>query len=606
MKGFLLFLLVLAMPALSSVIEVPAQVHSLRLAEGLEYLHVRRDSHTLPDASESWEVSGGTLAFGFDKTPLWVRFELKNSAPQARHLVLEIANPLLDQVDVWTGTTEHRSLLASAGDQRPLNGQTLLAPNIAIPLDLAAGETLPVLLRIETSGSLNVPLAIMDVSHYTGQTTALIAFQVLLLGALLGIGIYQFMVFLQLRERGFLLYSLFILFSTLTLAGLQGLPQTYFGSTYRLYADTMILVSYALALMSALSFILTALSVRASRPRYAMAAQGLTFACATALCLISVLDYGFMIRLMTVLSSSTVIVVITIQVRRMLDHYEPAYYSGGATIFAGIGVILYIAGKSGWIEPSLLTHHAADIGILLMAVFYALALSQRIDREQKLRIQAQRATMNAQKQLLTTEKTLNKELDNLVQERTRDLEEANDKLRHMSLTDPLTGLSNRRHLDQQLENSLIQSRDTATPLSLMIADIDHFKQINDTYGHPFGDACLVEVARRIQAEIPETSSTAARLGGEEFVILLEGTPHEKALLTAEAIAAALRNTPVTSEGHETRLTASFGLITTIPESDTSGLDLINRADALLYRAKQNGRDRIETGPSQLENSHSVN
>ena len=140
MKGFLLFLLVLAMPALSSVIEVPAQVHSLRLAEGLQYLHVRRDSHTLPDASESWEVSGGTLAFGFDKTPLWVRFELKNTAPQARHLVLEIANPLLDQVDVWTGTAEHSSLLASAGiggiilgfAAKPVLGNLLAGMQIAL------------------------------------------------------------------------------------------------------------------------------------------------------------------------------------------------------------------------------------------------------------------------------------------------------------------------------------------------------------------------------------------------------------------------------------------------------------------------------------------
>jgi two-component system cell cycle response regulator len=182
-------------------------------------------------------------------------------------------------------------------------------------------------------------------------------------------------------------------------------------------------------------------------------------------------------------------------------------------------------------------------------------------------------------------------LDSLVRERTRQLEGALDEIRALTLTDPLTGCYNRRYLDERLVEQFVRSQRSGRELSLAIVDIDHFKRVNDTYGHAAGDEVLRGLADILIREMRAQVDWVARIGGEEFVVLLPETGLEAARVVAErlriAVAAAHFNV---DEVTTLRITASFGVATRL-EGDTAE-SLLARADAMLYRAKKSTRNLV--------------
>lgn len=166
---------------------------------------------------------------------------------------------------------------------------------------------------------------------------------------------------------------------------------------------------------------------------------------------------------------------------------------------------------------------------------------------------------------------------------------AHQKLQQLASTDPLTGLNNRRSIEPQLESEVSRARRHQAHFSVIIADLDHFKRVNDQYGHIVGDGVLCEVARRIESLL-RREDRAARWGGEEFLVLLPETDLEQAEIVAEKIRQAIADRPVAANGFRIPLTISIGVATW---TDDSGAEsLIRRADKGLYRAKGSGRNRV--------------
>jgi diguanylate cyclase (GGDEF)-like protein len=182
---------------------------------------------------------------------------------------------------------------------------------------------------------------------------------------------------------------------------------------------------------------------------------------------------------------------------------------------------------------------------------------------------------------------LNAELESIVAERTRELVAKNRELEVLSVTDRLTGLFNRRKLDEVLEEELLRCRRYGVEFAVIIMDIDHFKRVNDSHGHHVGDAVLQAMAA-ILREGTRDADALARLGGEEFVIVCRHADLEGALDTAERMRAAIDAHSFPGVG---RVTASFGAAACC-DQDTSD-SLLERADAALYRAKAAGRNRVE-------------
>ncbi len=182
---------------------------------------------------------------------------------------------------------------------------------------------------------------------------------------------------------------------------------------------------------------------------------------------------------------------------------------------------------------------------------------------------------------------MNADLESLVATRTQELVEKNQQLEILSITDTLTGLFNRRKLDEEMDEELARSSRYPIPLAVIMVDIDHFKRVNDTYGHGAGDIVLVDVAN-ILRNCTRASDAAGRLGGEEFVVLCRHSTIEGALAAAEKLRVAIECHAFAGVDP---ITASFG-VAAFREGDTV-TSLLGRADAALYRAKNNGRNRVE-------------
>ncbi|MDA1260161.1 MAG: diguanylate cyclase [Planctomycetota bacterium] len=171
------------------------------------------------------------------------------------------------------------------------------------------------------------------------------------------------------------------------------------------------------------------------------------------------------------------------------------------------------------------------------------------------------------------------------------------KFRGLSSRDPLTGIANRRIMMERLEESWSRVQRHHEPLAIAVADVDHFKVVNDKFGHPTGDRVLKQVAQVLRTSL-RGEDTVGRWGGEEFMILLplQGLVSAKAAL--ERCRVQIQSAPVESEdGRPVRVTASFGLALLPGDPATTIQELVAAADAALYRAKRNGRNRVEVAPS---------
>jgi two-component system cell cycle response regulator len=180
-----------------------------------------------------------------------------------------------------------------------------------------------------------------------------------------------------------------------------------------------------------------------------------------------------------------------------------------------------------------------------------------------------------------------------------ELKEKNEQLVLLSRTDALTGVWNRRYLLEMADIELARAQRYGTPLGCIILDLDHFKSINDRFGHTMGDQVLVAVARMLQRDLRKCDM-AARYGGEEFVVLLPQTGLEGAQTVAERERASIGSLAVSFGDAVVHPTASFG-VTAIPACRAGTFaDLVGKADAALYRAKEKGRNRVETLTPETE------
>ncbi len=172
-----------------------------------------------------------------------------------------------------------------------------------------------------------------------------------------------------------------------------------------------------------------------------------------------------------------------------------------------------------------------------------------------------------------------------------ELKKSNDRLKQLSDTDPLTLIYNRRYMMNMLEKEMQRAERKGGHLSLVMIDIDHFKHVNDQYGHQRGDEILASIARLSQSGL-RSYDFVSRYGGEEFVLTMPETSHEDALIIAERLRNLIQNHSYTGSLKALKVTASMGVATYPTDFITSVPDLIREADEAMYRAKVAGRNRV--------------
>lgn len=318
------------------------------------------------------------------------------------------------------------------------------------------------------------------------------------------------------------------------------------------------------------------------------------------------LNYANIWLAIQVLTTFTLLILLYIS-RKLPENYS--HFSASYSImllvqlsFHLIAYVLYF-----WLASVLAINALDMLAFWLMAIMVTYIMGRRYyghlqDEKlaQQLAITSAKTSEKAQQELLLVQQEGQELLESRVQERTlelnialQELELANKELQEKNTFDELSGLYNRRHYDQKLMAEFRRSRRNLTPLSLILVDIDHFKIVNDSYGHLAGDKCIVEVANTIKSLLRRGSDVACRYGGEEFCLILPETDASGAAALAQEICQSINTQQIFNNENIINLTVSCGVTTYQQEKIGTPEVIFASADRALYKAKQAGRNQIQ-------------
>jgi len=490
------------------------------------------------------------LNFGIGARPAWIRFAVDNpgAAPVERRLAIEIA--WLDRVEVYV---RHRGETVAShrlGDIQPYAQRPVANRYFVLHHAFGAGVS-EVFVRVETPDPMVVPITLLspEISH-TRQMQQEFSYGIIY-GFLLALMAYNAILYLSLRSSRYLFYSLY-------LAMFVAMNVAYTGHGYAwLWPDSPVWQQWSnpflmfLYGVSGLVFAIRFLNLRVYFPRVRKAV--IAFCAGFGVLLAAAFLLGSQkVALLAAFSFVFLFtgIMLLLGILSVRAGQKPARYFLIAAVAAMVGALLTTLATWGFIPHNSWTFRAVEIGMLLDATLLALALGYQFRVGQEERLRAER----------------------------------------LAQLDPLTGLNNRRAFYDKTSPLWSQAIRHGHATSVMLIDIDRFKQINDAHGHAHGDAVLKAVAGVLKTAMRE-EDILARWGGEEFIVLLPETDREEGLALAERLRAAIAGLQVPGETGATGVTASIGI--TQAEHEHFTLDaLIAAADECLYQAKQQGRNRV--------------
>lgn len=601
----LLFFLFFLLPSLGSAaaLELREDSSALRLAAHLQYLLPEQElDFAAASQADGWQaVRGSSLSLGRQRGAVWVRMELHNQSPRSDWQLL-VEWPILDLIELRTldPASGRWSPLLEAGDHLPLSAWPQATRQPTFPLLLPSGETRWVYMRLRSEENLVAPMQLLTTEAFAQQELTQRMLLGLFFGAMLAVLLYNASLFLFTGSRSYIWYTIYLLGVVVYELALSGFGILYLWPELGRPAAMIYGISAIWSFLAATIFVRSFLRI-AHYGGWVLWANNLLLGYwLLALALLLARPqwlYGFGVNLVALLSC-VVAVATAISLWRRGNRSAPLFaVAWGFLIFC---TLVHVAALQGVLPVNPLTLRIQTLGFFAEFILLSVALAERINSERKARIEAQgeligerEARLASQQQLLEEQARANEELERRVlarttelQQSTRELAQANAELTRLSNTDALTQLANRRHCDQQL------AQQANEPLVVMVIDIDHFKRINDTYGHPFGDRCISAVAEVLRHSARRSGDLAARYGGEEFFLLLSGASCEAGLARAEQIRAEVAALDLHYRGTAVPLTISLGLACHDAQGELHMQALIDAADKALYEAKAGGRNRV--------------
>lgn len=586
-------LLWLAIPAWATI-ELGRLQQPLPLGQQLTVLQDDSGLLTLADvtapqhAGRFRPVTQQVANFGYSRSTVWLRIELDNRGPR-RDWQLGVHYPQLDYLDFYQLDGQGRLLRhEQAGDQRPFGLRPLPHRQFHFPLLLATGQRSTVYLQVRSAGTLLLPLSLTTPQWQQAADRHEQLLAGFFGGTLLAMLLYNLLLYLSLRERSYLYYVLYIASFGLSQATLYGLGSEYLWPDGHYNNVALPLATGLTALFLGL-FSRRFLQLPQQWPAAARVIDGFIAVFAAVAIGAFFLDYGLTIRTAIVSSLIAPVALFVIAIRLWRRGYQPARYFLIAFAALLLGFLANGLTMLNLTPDNPLTGYGMPVGSMLEITLLSFALAHRLKLAQEANQRLQQAHAA--------------ELEQRVGERTRELDQAlqeltlsNARLRELTLQDALTGLKNRKFFDEQFPLLWRHGHRWRQPLALLMIDIDFFKQVNDRYGHPAGDAALKRVAAVIAGCANRPGDQAIRYGGEEFAVLLPNTGEAGLRHVGECIRSKVAALPFSFAGTDIPLSVSIGAACCIPGGDAEMDALLTRADQLLYRAKQAGRNRCEFTP----------
>lgn len=541
----------------------------------------RADADTDALRQLPWRQANPALLRGGTSRSQWLlRVSLHNLDDQPRDRVLQVRNATLDRVHFAFTCSDGSSSRARAGDHYPAQERATADRHPAFPVTLPARALCDAWFTVNTGNAFRFPLWLLDTHSYQrallgDYLTRGLVFGMQLLAVAVGL-----MLALQRRNTSASAYALAVASQALLLLVLSNLGYVLFWSpaTQTLMSPAAVALCWVLTAHLCLT-LLPAEAVHWSLRRLLQAS--LLLACAAALAQMLAPDPGRM-ALLIALCAVGLLLLLVMTGGAVLVGAAHAGLVTAAILSFTLGGLAEACGYLGLVPLGAHELLALQAGFLLSTLLLGIALWHRL--------------ADARQQ-----RSAEREVDRRVAERTRALSSTvarltsqNRRLDHLSSSDVLTGAFNRRYMDDCLQRHAADER--SAPLSLILFDIDFFKQVNDRHGHPAGDHCLQQVAHCVQTQLRQGTDVLCRYGGEEFAVILPATDAAGASRVAEKIRLAVARRPLRCpSGQDLQVTISLG-VSTLANAGRPG-DLVAAADRALYEAKRQGRNRWRVAPA---------
>ncbi len=561
-----------------------------------------------------WQpITRKSIHFGITDQVVWLRFDVQSAADEARRWLISIPWMMLNDIEFSQRHADGSwSELFRSGYDVHYSQRFGQHRQYLFPVDLQPGERATLLLRLDIKYITFVPVLFWSPAQFDQHDRFDTLFYGLAFGVLLAMLLYNLMLYVFVRDSSYFFYSLYVFTIVLYELAVTGLGARF------LWGDSHQAVALAYPSFAQLGFLMAALFIRnfLKLKRYGgwVLHVNTFFIFYWALAFVAMLVAGpellRKINEPVAVVSCVAALVTTIHLWRRGN--VSARYFTIAWGFLIVATMVLVLTTLGALPYNNLTDKAQITGFVLETILLSIALAERINRERAQRDATQqlalemarqvneerRATLEAQDHAMALQQRHTEELELRVLDRTaelertmRNLELANRELAKLSVTDPLTGLHNRRYFDEVLADEILRGQRFQQPLSLILVDVDHFKRINDNYGHLLGDECLKLLAATLRQVISRATDLVARYGGEEFAVVLPGTTEEEALVVADRIRMTIEKLDFIHAGKRIPLSASLGVAGRVPLQHETSARLIAAADEALYQAKESGRNR---------------
>lgn len=537
----------------------------------------------------------GEINFGYSASVFWLHFSVEPHPAGSRDWLLEIAYPSLDRVELFQPLADGSVRHLVTGDRQPFSSRPYSNRNLLLPLQLAPQGPQSLFLRVQSEGSLTVPLTLWAPEAFRRHNQDAYAGFSLYYGMLLALGLYNLLLYFSLRDRSYLAYVAFVASMAVGQLSLNGLGNEYLWPEWPAWGNVALPSGFAATGFFGALFTRFFLATRRTVPRLDKLILALAAGFAFAALAPAFLPYRLAAVLTSLLGAVFSTVAVVAGVRCRLAGHAGARYFLLAWSLLLLGVAMLALRNLGWLPTNLFTTYGMQIGSALEMLLLSFALADRIHVARQEKDLAQAEALSAKQSMVEALQRSEQELENRVAIRTGELSEANRRLREnehllqrMARHDPLTGLANRLLLDDRVAHGLASAKRNDRHLALLLIDLDGFKPVNDAYGHALGDKLLVVLADRL-VRCVRAVDTVARLGGDEFVIVLEDLSDEAAAIQVATKVVAEMARPALLEGQELSVTASVGLAFH-PRDGKDTATLLKQADQAMYTAKHGGRN----------------
>jgi two-component system, sensor histidine kinase LadS len=546
----------------------------------------------------------------------WYRFTLP-AAADGEHLLLEIDYPLLDHIDLWFVSEQDVISHSRSGDKLAFRQRPIVNENFLFPVPSSA-SSLNVYVRVQTEGLLRFSVNVWLPAQYIDFSAQHSLIMGIFFGFLLAMAASNFFFFITTKASSFAIYCSYVVFLGLSLATIHGYAFRYLWPDFPSVQQYALPILLNLSMAFAIIFCDRLLNVKDFSQKLCRGLRvlALVYLVSALLCLFLPLSWFIPLFLVALMISGTLIYVVAIWLWSKGSGIAGAFTLAWSALFLS-GVIGAFNNLNVWhtdLPSDYLLVLGAAMEILLLALVVAINHSQQgqalLTAQEQLLKQAMQDKKN-QQDLLNLQESAQEDLEYKVQERTleleialRELSDTNRELQEKNTLDALTGVRNRSYFDKKYVAEIRRSRRERTPLSIVMIDIDHFKKINDKYGHLVGDECIKAVASLLKQALKRPSDDLCRYGGEEFVLILPNTELAGAMTLVEQVRLNISAYRVVADNKEISMTISAGIATAITDIEQADDALLALADQQLYLAKSSGRDNTQgaylddSGPEQ--------